>query len=705
MSASNINHFLIGIPGSGKSTFATALAELTNSTIVSTDEIRATLYGDAAIQGNWAEIENQALHLIQQTIASGKTVIYDATNFKRLFRIDFLMKLEKKLQTKTSNPPIWIAWYIKTPLKTCKQWNQKRQRKVPIEIIESMSKSLSNFPPLIAEGFAAIEEIDITKLQPNTKEFAVQIQKRILNLQRGTINRQNRTLHQGIQFHPYSKLLDFDRLMHLISLIIQYPGIGNLQATTPNLLEKILNNKPIDNKNKSTNPIQEITAIMAKLRGSIYASEEAISRDLQWLENNNIIAGSSQLPLTNYQLPITNYQFPTHPYSDIEPFQRLIGTIRFILNHPFLPDIAGGNLPTLAQALQQAGVIQGNAIDKLRKDIEKVLKPYKILPDFPMRNGYFAGTGILSQQELIKVFEILQSQAQSLDDPLALEIYETFKQRMLQTKLIDAGKEVYPVRSIANRSIIDPRYLHSTALANHLSKLEEAIASGTLLELNKFLSSAGYEDDPKSFFLAYPLQIIFSNLAWYLGFECISGEEPGLLRFERLDRLFLGQPKNKNRSRAEQEKSLRRLQELLKGSAGLFLGNSVREQRKFLSPDEKISLQACITIELWFTNDIYKFITEGTKRFAQIKMSPPVVSINSGTQVNLPKSIFSLKKTKDKQFPNRFQAILPKWSLDDFDLWRWIVGFGSGVKVIEPPELVDKVKKIGSGIVEVYQET
>ena len=175
MSASNICHFLIGIPGSGKSTFAHALAKLGNYVIVSTDEIRAALYGDATTQGNWSEVENQVIVLIENAIASGKGVIYDATNCKRSFRLDFLMKVAAKNL-------VWIAWYLKTPIEICMKWNQQRDRQVPPEIIASMYKSLLNFPPLAAEGFAAVEEIDVTALQPGI-EIVEQIE-RIQNLHR-----------------------------------------------------------------------------------------------------------------------------------------------------------------------------------------------------------------------------------------------------------------------------------------------------------------------------------------------------------------------------------------------------------------------------------------------------------------------------------------------------------------------------------------
>ncbi|MFP3344909.1 hypothetical protein R0J87_20755, partial [Halomonas sp. SIMBA_159] len=86
----------------------------------------------------------------------------------------------------------------------------------------------------------------------------------------------------------------------------------------------------------------------------------------------------------------------------------------------------------------------------MRKDIEKALKPYGILPEFPMKRGYFAGTAVLSQADLIKVFQVLETQAKHLDDPIALQVYETFEARMKTAKLIDSDQ--YPVRAIHNRN-------------------------------------------------------------------------------------------------------------------------------------------------------------------------------------------------------------------------------------------------------------
>lgn len=693
MSTPPICHILIGIPGSGKSTFAAELANLGNYRIVSTDAIRQQLHGDASIQGEWLEIEEKVLSEIVNTLAQGDSVIYDATNAKRVWRMDLLMKLNSSLASLSQHEDKvqWMAWYLQTPIATCKLWNQKRDRQVPDIIIENMHKSLQEFPPVAAEGFAVVKVIDATSCNFDIQQIQIQKLKRTLT------NRANRNHH--ITLHSYSKLLDFERLMHLISLIIRYPGIGNLQITQPSLVESIFDHVP-----QFPSSIEEVTALIGKLCGTIYADAGAIASDLDWLQQNlligaNTIASSSPIsPPPDHS--ITPSSFVTHGYSDWHTFQRLVQIIRFILHNPFLEDTGKGSLPTLVSALQQKGIIDGDSLDTVRKDIEKVLKPYKILPEFPLRDGYFAGTAILSTHELIKVFDVLQSQAKSLNDPVALEIYETFAMRMVQSKL--GVSKVYPVRAIANRNMVDPEFLPLDALSKNLQRVEEAIVKGELLELNRFPGGGKFALDEEGFFLAFPLQIVFCNQAWYLGYECEGGKYAGLFRFERLDRLFIGQLQKRVRSRQEQEKSLQNLQKLYAASPGIFIGYSASDQHKFLSHSKKESSQVGVTIELWFNDGIFRFITEGTKRFSsqQMKMSSPV---NNG-RLTLPKSIFCLKKTTDKHFPNRFQVVLPKWYLGDVEFLRWIVGFGGNVKVVQPEELVVKVKEIGEAILKVYEQ-
>ena len=122
------HHFLIGLPASGKSTFAEQLAKLgPEYTIISTDQIRGELFGDESIQGNWLDIEKVALSRIKAADESGNVAIYDATNFKREYRLDFLGKVNKI----TGKSLQWMAWQLDTPLEICQRRNQERARQVP----------------------------------------------------------------------------------------------------------------------------------------------------------------------------------------------------------------------------------------------------------------------------------------------------------------------------------------------------------------------------------------------------------------------------------------------------------------------------------------------------------------------------------------------------------------------------------------------
>lgn len=80
---------LVGLPGSGKSTWAREfVATHPRYRIVSTDAIRALLYGDEAIQGDWRQVWQGVMtewrrglgDMAQGTIDG---IIYDATNAQR----------------------------------------------------------------------------------------------------------------------------------------------------------------------------------------------------------------------------------------------------------------------------------------------------------------------------------------------------------------------------------------------------------------------------------------------------------------------------------------------------------------------------------------------------------------------------------------------------------------------------------------------
>lgn len=332
-------------------------------------------------------------------------------------------------------------------------------------------------------------------------------------------------------------------------------------------------------------------------------------------------------------------------------------------------------------------------LDKLQKDIQLCLNPYQLLPKVSMKKGYFAGTAIFSQSELNKIFQLLQSQSQEkyFQDPLAGDIYDTFQKRMSDSRLLQ-GDEPYAVRVIGTKSIVN--------VDKHQRKfepLEEAIKTGELLEFTYVEGSTKWIEKRPLIFRAYPLQIVFHNIAWYLGYEIEKGQNNGLLKFERIDRITFSNTQTK-RDLKQQKKSLDNLGKLYTASAGLFLGDDVKEQQDFLKNAERRK-QLEIKIVLYATNDSFRFICEGNQRFNKIKMSKPDWFDGS----SFDKSIFCFEANKNN-FPYNYkiEVTVPKWSLEDIDLIRWIAGWGKEIKVIEPQDLIKTIKERGEGVQKLY---
>lgn len=155
-------HFLIGPPGCGKSTLATLLTQLyPNSQIISTDKVRLLLFGDESIQGDWSLIESNVISQMQEAIQAGKSVIYDATNVKKEWRMSLLQQVNVQ----------WIAWYLQTPLEVCKKWNKQRSRQVPEEVIEALFRALQENIPETSEGFVAVNTVDVWSKKLEVKDI------------------------------------------------------------------------------------------------------------------------------------------------------------------------------------------------------------------------------------------------------------------------------------------------------------------------------------------------------------------------------------------------------------------------------------------------------------------------------------------------------------------------------------------------------
>ena len=148
-------HFLIGIPGCGKTTFAQLLINGNPNLVhLSPDQIRGDLYCDPLVQGHWSAIAAQVRREFDQAIAQGHPVIYDATNIRRRWRLDFLRDFS----------PVgvkWLGWLFETPVKDCIHRNQGRHRSVPTDVIIDYAQLLHQAPPNLSEGFVGVETVPL----------------------------------------------------------------------------------------------------------------------------------------------------------------------------------------------------------------------------------------------------------------------------------------------------------------------------------------------------------------------------------------------------------------------------------------------------------------------------------------------------------------------------------------------------------------
>ena len=136
--------FMVGCPASGKSTVAKEIAKKTGAQIVSTDGIRAELFGDENCQDDPRHVFEVAHKRIAGLLAvEGKDVVFDATNLHRkdrelaVSRITYLAKSLGAFPVFNRNIKL-KAVLVRTDLETCLERNAKRDRHVPEDRIRKM---------------------------------------------------------------------------------------------------------------------------------------------------------------------------------------------------------------------------------------------------------------------------------------------------------------------------------------------------------------------------------------------------------------------------------------------------------------------------------------------------------------------------------------------------------------------------------------
>ena len=146
---------LVGIAGSGKSTVARRLNDVFNTEfiILSSDDIREEIYGDASVQNNPARIFKLLNQSTLDHLAAGHSVVYDATNLKRSSREAMLKKIHD-LETVTNTDITCTCVIVNADVDTCILRQNLRNRKVPAEVIK---RQANNYEPVTsAEGWDTI---------------------------------------------------------------------------------------------------------------------------------------------------------------------------------------------------------------------------------------------------------------------------------------------------------------------------------------------------------------------------------------------------------------------------------------------------------------------------------------------------------------------------------------------------------------------
>lgn len=158
-------NMLIGLPGSGKSTFAKKLMEYDPQTVyLSSDKIREELYGDESIQGDANKVFRTLHNRVKENLSKGISVIYDATNVNRKSRAGILGEIR---HISGVDKRAYIVW---APYEECIKRDLLRSRTVGENVIKKFILRWET--PYFDEGFDAIQVIMNTQEGFNSYTYA-----------------------------------------------------------------------------------------------------------------------------------------------------------------------------------------------------------------------------------------------------------------------------------------------------------------------------------------------------------------------------------------------------------------------------------------------------------------------------------------------------------------------------------------------------
>jgi predicted kinase len=135
---------LVGLPGSGKSTYLERLGVQG----LSSDAVRGLLADDETDQSIHREVFATLRYLLRRRLALQRPVTYlDATHLTVRERRPYV-KMGQLYGCAVE------AVFFDVPLEVCRERNRGRRRMVPEDVLERMAAKLT--PPTLEEGFSAV---------------------------------------------------------------------------------------------------------------------------------------------------------------------------------------------------------------------------------------------------------------------------------------------------------------------------------------------------------------------------------------------------------------------------------------------------------------------------------------------------------------------------------------------------------------------
>jgi hypothetical protein len=278
----------------------------------------------------------------------------------------------------------------------------------------------------------------------------------------------------------------------------------------------------------------------------------------------------------------------------------------------------------------------------------------------------------------------------------------------LEQRLAWAGLDepTPPLRLYARHGVVDTALVRRESLAapRGAEAIERAIAQRRRLLLKRFSSAGSHGGttigDGSGEWRVWPLQLIFHHVGWYLCVEeDVIGQEQGLIRCERLDRLALqsasprsGPSDGLRRSPERQHAALQRLERLLHHSGGIHFGDDIKAQLALASRSPGARAGVLQTLRFSATLWAFAFLREGMGRYPreQVRFSKPLPGDNWWHHTDAPHVLEPNSPTDSHPYP--LELDLPSWTLAaDIDLRTWLYGFGEGIRVESPSGLREEL--------------